>query len=554
MVEEHTNRIEIDWKDLFKPISGLQTGPADARVINEIIIKQEIIPIIFVPGIMGSRLKYNTGDETQRDETPQRAWDPDGQGFMALNYGLFGSPKNRKKMLIGEQSHNSNYLSVDNDNAKHNKKLPDGMSRNGWGGVYWGIYGKILKTLARHDWPEPLNACFHFPVYAFGYNWTASNRESGRRLADFIQNTIEENAKQSLCTQVILVTHSMGGLVARAACKLHSAEASVLGVVHGVQPATGSAEAYFRMKTGFEPPGSPTGKLWDWLRNPVMLPISKFKGTAGNLVLGNCGKDVTIIMANSPGALELLPNKLYKDNNGSTQWLSYTDKLGKRTDMPNGDPYANIYSLKKPAYRLVNPKWLGDKADSNKKNRYEIKGKNAWEYYKQNLDIAAKFHDDLADSLHPETYQFYATGIKTVDRVEIESKKRDQQRLLYFEAKDKKKCIMEIRDEDGEKILSPEDDDFTIASSGKKCIVYSLKPPSGAGDGTVPESSGKALKAGAPSYSLAPDTTVAINENDENWYNQKHDNIYNTKTARHITLKAIENLCKHKIKKETGAA
>lgn len=70
----------------------------------------------------------------------------------------------------------------------------------------------------------------------------------------------------------------------------------------------------------------------------------------------------------------------------------------------------------------------------------------------------------------------------------------------------------------------------------------------------MPESSGKALKAKASGYSLAPDTTVAISEDDESWYNRIHDSIYNTKTAQHITLKAIENLCKFKIKKETGAA
>ena len=564
MAKERINRIEIDWKDLFKPISGLQTGPTGARVINEIVVKQEIIPIIFVPGIMGSRLKYTKGGA--------RAWDPDGQIFMLNKYGrLYLEPEDRKLNLIGERSHESNYLSVDNDNAKHNRKLPDGMGRNGWGGVYWGGYGKILKTLAAHSWPEPLNACFHFPVYAFGYNWTNCCTESGGLLARFIDQKIKENANQGPCTKVILVTHSMGGLVARAACNPKNPDNvkdKVLGIVHGVQPATGAAAAYFRMKTGFEPAGNPPGTLGGWLQNPLKLSWSKIKGTVGNFVLGNHGEEVTIIMANSPGALELLPNKLYKDNSGSAQWLSYTDKLGKRRELPNGDPYSNIYRLKEAVYRLVNPEWLGQGEKQKEDELPSGAEPDKWNSYLINLDYAKDFHEKLADAVHPETYQFYATGVDTVDRVDIVSRRQQIKGPLDLEAVLKKKNFtFEIHDEKGN-MLVPDNqampgayviDAHNTESADahdppEKCIVFSLKPPSGTGDSTVPDSSGKALKVKASGYTQARDTTVAINGDDESWYNRKHDSIYNNKTAQHITLKAIENLCKYEIKKRTGAA
>jgi pimeloyl-ACP methyl ester carboxylesterase len=552
MTKERINRIEINWRGLFKTIHGLQTGPEDAPVINEIVIMQEIIPIIFVPGIMGSRLKYKPEDQNKKDEKPKRAWDPDSSWFMLTRYGLpHVSASNRKRKLIGEQSHDPAYLAVNTDNDK----IPDGTDKNGWGGVFWKSYGKIIKAIAGHGWPEPLHACFHFPVYAFGYNWTASSAESGIKLAAFIKKKIGENAENSECTQVILVTHSMGGLVAREACRQEGIQDKVLGVVHGVQPATGSPAAYFRMKTGFEPPAHYNDKFWNWLRNPLKPPWETFKGKMANHVLGNYGPDVTIVMANSPGALELLPNKLYRDNNGSAQWLNYTDDLGKRSEYPQKDPYSDIYSVYKPAYRLVNPEWLGDTSGSKKKNRYEIKGNSGWEYYTLNIDKAEKFHDDLADKLHPETYQFYATDLETVDRVEIEGKKKIQEgRRLFPQVMDKTKFIMEIRDETGEKILTPENYAHTKVLEGKHCLVYYLKPPAGSGDGTVPNSSGKALKAKASSYVQTSEPTVDINENDESFYNRKHDDIYNTKTAKRITLKAIENLCKYKIKKETGAA
>ena len=542
MTQERINRIEINWRDLFKPINGLQTGPKEAPVINEVVVKQEIIPIIFVPGIMGSRLINRT--------TEERAWDPDKPSWMAKKYG-FSSPQKRKKRIVGEQAHDNAHLVVDNENAKHNKKIPDGMHDNGWGGVFWGSYGTILKTLSSHEWPEPLHACFHFPVYAFGYNWTATNDESGKELSTYIDNIIQKNAGQGECNQVILVTHSMGGLVARSACMLHKAQGKVLGVVHGVQPATGAPAAYFRMKAGFEPPGRPD-KLWDWLRNPLKPVLETVKGNAANRILGHFGRDVTIVMANCPGALELLPNKLYKDNNGSSQWLSYTDHLGKRSDYPRKDPYREIYGIQDPAYRLVNPAWLGEASPNDNRSGYIDEGKPDWDNFILNLNKAGEFHDRLGTNMHPETYQFYATDLETVDRVDIASEKRLQQGSLYFEAKDKDKFIMEIRDEAGEKTLTPGDYALTSALAGKHCLVYSLQPPSGSGDGTVPDSSGRALAARAASYTLASGSTVAVDENDEHFYSRKHDDIYKFKTAKHITLRAIENLCRHKIRTETA--
>jgi len=52
------------------------------------------------------------------------------------------------------------------------------------------------------------------PVHAFGYDFRRSNFDSGDALLAFIANVI---ASHPGAEQVILVTHSMGGLVARAA-------------------------------------------------------------------------------------------------------------------------------------------------------------------------------------------------------------------------------------------------------------------------------------------------------------------------------------------------
>ena len=87
--------------------------------------------------------------------------------------------------------------------------------------------------------------------------------------------------------------------------KLSGAEGQVLGVVHGVQPAYGAPAAYMRIKAGFEGSGI-TGRL-----------ASRF--------LGPTGRDVTALLANAIGGLELLPGKHYVTSQGSSRWLEIPD-------------------------------------------------------------------------------------------------------------------------------------------------------------------------------------------------------------------------------------
>eukprot|EP01032_Pedospumella_encystans_P026865 gene26865-30371_t len=122
-----------------------------------------------------------------------------------------------------------------------------------------------------------------FPVYACGYNWLASNTEAADALKDRIAEVIAENNKGAYkCEQVILVTHSMGGLVARCCAQLDGMAGKIAGIVHGVMPAVGAAVAYRRCKVG----------------------MREESFTAG-LVIGSNGREVTAVFAQAPGALQL---------------------------------------------------------------------------------------------------------------------------------------------------------------------------------------------------------------------------------------------------------
>ena len=68
----------------------------------------------------------------------------------------------------------------------------------------------------------------------------------------------------------------------------------------------------------------------------------------------------------------------------------------------------------------------------------------------------------------------------------------------------------------------------------------------------MPDSSGRALSSHPTGYIHGPDGTVSIGDGDESWFDRQHDGIYDTEKAQKITLTAIENLCKTKIKKEVG--
>lgn len=172
--------IKIKWWELFKPIDGLQCGE---DLTNKLIIEREVIPFVFVPGIMATSLKNREG---------KKVWDPDDAGFMLWNYGLFGAAtaKSRKALLIGA-SFDKDYLAVIKDDVEHNKKFADkddpARAERGWGSASWNSYGPFLEALQKRDyadnindlWDEPVRHCFEFPVHVCGYNWTASNRDSG---------------------------------------------------------------------------------------------------------------------------------------------------------------------------------------------------------------------------------------------------------------------------------------------------------------------------------------------------------------------------------------
>ncbi|WP_426344108.1 esterase/lipase family protein [Pseudoduganella sp. R-32] len=401
---------------------------------------KQIIPIIFIPGIMGTNLRVKNGKGY--------AWrPPNGKlaGLIQVIQYLGKDAAARKKVLHPDR------VEVDGEGAvsltrKVEKQLkgapdldPEELARlYGWGELHRDSYGRILNTLQErlHDtlktdgtpddaWvqlvldqqklhqfgaekpfeeitPDDLKrfANAAYPVHAVGYNWLQSNNVSVQRLVekidaitDFYKNTLNKD-----CEKVILVTHSMGGLVARACTQLQGKSDKVLGVLHGVMPAIGAPATYKRMRAGFE--------------------------GVEQVLLGRNAAEATAVLTQAPGPMELLPTAEYQAKlpGGVQHWLrahygkSKTGGDEITSFLGEGDPYDTVYLNKADWWRLVKSELINPEKEkrSSKDNQSTSRTKDAdsididFTNYSKALFAAQEFHSEVKGQYHGNCHAYYA--------------------------------------------------------------------------------------------------------------------------------------------------
>ena len=384
--------------------------------------KVHVLPIIFVPGIMGSNLRSRAGTKPPVWRLDTAFGEPVG---LLMKYRKADSGE-RQSILHPDR------VEVDPDGAvpKHVNGIGDrdAVRARGWGEVAQGSYQSFLLWLDEQlNPPEPNPALwreyyqdettisatpkpgdipklypgirmglqgqpfgaekepfasimtddllrrskFAMPIHAVGYNWLDSNSNAARAtLKPAIERIIKQyDGRYSSCEQVILVTHSMGGLVARACAELPGMAEKIAGVVHGVMPAAGAAVAYRRCKVGMSQEGYLAG-----------------------LVLGSTGKEVTSVFAQAPGALQLLPTADYQAG-----WLQVMHGKAAVETQPRSNPYDDIYLCRDKWWGLINEAWLSPK------NGVPIK----WADFEENIAESKRFHSKLAGKFHKTTYAYY---------------------------------------------------------------------------------------------------------------------------------------------------
>ncbi|AMB77313.1 lipase family alpha/beta hydrolase [Pantoea ananatis] len=388
------------------------------------------IPVIFLPGVMGTNLMTNKASQTED------IWRGDSLGGVFLKWA--GVDGERRRRLLDPDStkvdnrgviHQSIYSPLSDDGTL----FPTRRER-GWGEVLSFSYGKFLSVLQGallDDWqqslvnygksasekkgvlrqlvgqslseskyaeitgesvltPEELNHFqnFLFPVHVYGYNWLQDNKTSAEGLVAFIDRTINLYKNHwghgmpfpAGQEKVIIVTHSMGGLVARYASQVCGAKDKILGIVHGVIPDLGSPAAYRRMKVG-----------------------AKQEGLAG-AVLGNTAKELMPVLARAPAPLQLLPSAKYLSG---APWLTVegAGEDGSDVKLPQArDPFSEIYLNKTLWYRLY---------ESDIIDKDEAVSQSNWDAYRELVDGSVRRFTSILGSrgYHPNSYAFYGHKI-----------------------------------------------------------------------------------------------------------------------------------------------
>lgn len=514
----------------------------------------KVIPVIFLPGVMGSNLRMSK--ERQNDSnlkrSDNRAWRPDdmldvsGKVAVVTGVGLGGwfknaTPKQRQLAFDPNETEVEYYHYTEDKgrfdpegketleaDARHQnvpdtlepipplmgqrlhptgrgnsqvaapkkKEKPAQIARwRGWSEVLFsGSYGDMLKTAEKHLnnmlISGELNPLWHaacadprefgassgtaisesdikkiarcwYPVHAMGYNFLVSNAKSAKVIAERIRGLVKGYQNRGFkCDEVIIITHSMGGLVGRALIHpkygnlLNDKNVKVLGMYHNVMPTMGAASAYKRMRFGFK-------EGWGYLAS---LQAEIF---------GIDGQNATAVIANTSAPLEMMPGAVYGKN-----WLKVIDAAGKALwSWPRGDATALDSIYLQPAdawWRLINPLWV------NPANAPKKKGGGVQNVYRR-LEDAYKFLHSIEHTFHPTScYASFCASSEHLSYGEV-----------VFRAAEvwtpfSENSSSSLPSPETWKLLSDDAKGMLKVQAGNHVLALYLQSPAAAGDETVP--------------------------------------------------------------------
>ena len=214
------------------------------------------------------------------------------------------------------------------------------------------------------------------------YDWRKDINAIAATEVKDIYNKIKEEQETD---ELIIITHSMGGLVAREFLRQNpQAAQKIKAVIHGVQPVQGAVQFYAYFKCGarhFSP-------WWD-------IP-----GTILGNILGASKKDFAALCSDIPGALELAPTV----NSKEKQWLDWDEKLEQTYDIRAQKQ--DIFSCYEDTSGILG---FTDKNFNDKVNELIVK----------NIAKAKAFHKKLELHCHDRTYVLSSSLVKTVQSVHI---------------------------------------------------------------------------------------------------------------------------------------
>ena len=324
------------------------------------VLRTSTVPVVFVPGVMGSRLRL--GGET---------WDPDSNLNM-VGWAMAGAESTRRQLALESDGRVMDAAG---------EEVPADRLARGWAGVSWRFYGAFLRHLDAQRFGSVST-----PVHAVGYDWRQDNRASGRAVAARIGEILQEHGAQ----RYILVSHSMGGLVTRAMLKQDAGVAAkAMGVVHLAQPALGAAVFYRRMFTGAR--AGPDGSALD----PPGIVLRN--------ILGTSRESFQTILSALPGPMQLMVTPQYRDTPPGGEprsWLSITPfEAPARRDVEVG--WGSYLAADSPPGLLAGP---GDRHALPPARDADMRAR---------LADAQGFHEWLGAYKHEKTWAIFGDGLET---------------------------------------------------------------------------------------------------------------------------------------------
>jgi pimeloyl-ACP methyl ester carboxylesterase len=295
-------------------------------------------PIVLLPGIMGSRLYF---------ENSGKFWDPDDTWRMLkwMPVWPFRSDDDNRVDLHAQEP-----AAVIQDFANG---TPD-QSFRGWDGVAFGYYGPMLTQL-ENQWKMSNS------VHAIGYDW----RQDICELAKYAEEKIDEILHTTNETQVAVITHSMGGLVIRAALRNKTILPKIKVLIHICMPASGAVGIYRRMFTGMMPQLDGNSTILD---------------RAFRFLLGDSRKGFVGNFSGLPGAVQLMPGQYLPP-----LWNSFFPAT----------QYAELFGNASPPGIVPTDIGLSNDVISDLNDRVA----NLYEFQ--------TFYGNPAEPLHPDTYLIY---------------------------------------------------------------------------------------------------------------------------------------------------
>lgn len=309
----------------------------DSEEAIKIRAKGRKVPIIVVPGFMGTRLSDPV--------TKRLVWNPTGFPMSLLagaTPGTFACDFERLQQTAAELVPDDWHLLEDEKERKAVEHIKY------WHHLSTPHYGLLARQLAEKSYllstDETEKLGLEPKVYCCGYDWRQDNARSALRLAQVVDEALRETGED----KCILVIHSMGGLVARHYCRALGGESKVFAVFSVGSPMLGAPSAYTQLKHGA--PGAyvreyfkqeleedPDLAVFDNAMSSasqvLAIPAMAKSGNAKDGVIGVLGpvylvlvlgagrlltrKETTVFARQLPAAFQLLPSALFCESKPS---------------------------------------------------------------------------------------------------------------------------------------------------------------------------------------------------------------------------------------------